>query len=143
MDQANGGQSSLSIVPLAVASAANCAFVDTPDSVTVKVSFASSVESCAVATVNVAVVWLVLALKVSVPVAADRSVKSPVSAVSSVSSDAVQVTVTSAAAASDSVTVNSTALPSSAFASATLSVGRAVSAGRISAGSLPLALTNS
>ena len=120
-----GSPSSSRIVPVAVAVAVavgSCTHSgDRFDSVTVKVSSSSS-ASCAVATVNVASVWLVLALKVSVPVAA---VKSPVSAVSSVASDASQSTVTSAPTFSDSVTMNATASPSSAWASAMLSIGGA------------------
>ena len=117
-----GGASSSSMVPCAVASVAISAFDDGLDSVTVKVSSGSSVMSSSVDTVTVAVVSL--AVMVSVPVAADRSVKSPVSAVSSVASDAVQVAVTSAAAASDRLTVKATPWPSSASASPMLSAGR-------------------
>ena len=107
------------IVPVAVGSAASVAF-DGFDSVTVKVSFASSVLSTVVCTVTVCVVSL--GMKVSV--AAGTAVKSvPAMAVSPVSTDVAQFTVTVCVLAADSVTVKVTGLPSVAEASATLSSG--------------------
>ena len=119
-----GRGSSSMIVPVAVGSAASCTFVDTPDSVTVNVSFSSSVKSSAVGTVNVVVV--APTGMVTVPVATERSVKSAATAVSPLPIDAVQVAVTSSATASDNVTVKVTSSPSSPSlpsASPTLSVG--------------------
>ena len=113
------GRSSSSIVPVAVASAASAAFVDTPESVTVNVSSASLVVSCAVGTSNVPDGWPAVTLTVPVVVVP----RSAATAVSPLSIDAVQVAVTSAAAAADSVAVKVTSPPSVAAASATLSVG--------------------
>ena len=112
-------RSSLSIVPVAVA-VPSTALADTPDSVTVKVSFTSTVSSCTVATVIVASVSP--ASISTVPVLVDP--RSPRTAVSPLPIDAVQVAVTSASASVDSVTAKVTGLPSVAAASATLSLGR-------------------
>ena len=113
-------RSSLLIVPWAVAAVDDsCAFDDTPDSVTVNVSFTSTVVSSTVATVIVASVLPIAT--VTVPVFVDP--RSAATAVSPVSIEAVQVAVTVAAAAADSVTVKLTLLPSVAAASAMLSVG--------------------
>ena len=106
------------IVPVAVGPTASVAF-DGFDSVTVKVSFASSVVSSTVDTVNIAVVSP--GMKVSVLVAAVKSV--PEAAVSPVSTDVAHSTVTVCVLAADSVTVKVTSSPSTAEASATLSSG--------------------
>ena len=93
------------------------------DSVSENVSFASSVESSVVDTVTVSSVRP--GMKVSVPLAAVKSVSEV--AVSPVSTEVAQSTVTVCALAAESRTVKVTGLPSVACASATLSSGRAPS----------------
>ena len=117
-----GAVSSSTIVPLAVGSAASCAFDDTPDSVTVKVSSSSSRVSCTVRIEHRPDVPL--AVIVAVPAVLDE--RSAAAAVSPLSIDAVQVTVTSAAAAAVSVSGKSMIEPSVPEAFPTLSVGRVV-----------------
>ena len=113
------GVSSLSsIVPVAVESP-SVAFVGL-DSVSVKVSSSSSSESSVVATLTVFDVSF--AANVSVPDAAVKSV--PLVAVPP---EVAYATVTWSLLAGDSETVNTTADPSVALASATLSAGSGVS----------------
>ena len=110
--------SSLSVmVPVAVASEIS-AFLGF-DSVTVKVSFGSSVGSSVVDTVIVPVVSP--AAMVSVSLAAVKSV--PEVAVSPVLTDVAQSTITSLPLAGNRRTVNSRASPSNAEASSTLTDG--------------------
>ena len=112
-----GGATSFSIVPRAVGGSGSVAF-DTPESVSVKVSSSSSRVSRLVATPTV--FDLSPALKVSRPFAA---VKSPAPALSPGSADARQATVTCLPLAGERSTVNSTARPSVARSSSTLSAG--------------------
>ena len=105
-------------MPCAVGGSGSVAF-DTSDSVSVKVSFCSSVVSSVVATVSVFAVWP--AVKVSV-VAATAVKSVPAIAVSPLSADAAHFTVTSLPLSANS-TVNFTSSPSAADAGSTLRLG--------------------